>query len=129
VPGEQFGDLFFRIIQVPKNSGFRRTNLYAGRVESCINPVIAEVTLLDDRHEGIDIPGVVRTGGKTIFASDTPVFIDDDDSVLLFPGGLDRTIDDAGRMVALIAERGKKMACDVRVSSLFDDLHPRAIDP
>jgi len=86
--------------------------------------MMAKVTLLNDRHEGINISCIIGAGGKAVFATDTPMFIDDDDSIILSPCGLDRTIDDTGWMVALIAEGREKMACDVGVPSLFDDFHP-----
>ena len=84
----------------------------------------AEIALLDDRHEGIDISGIVGTRGETIFTTDATMFVDDDDPVLLFPGRLDWAIDDTRRMLALITEGGEKVACDVGVPPLFNNLHP-----
>ncbi len=86
--------------------------------------MIAEVTLLDDGHQGVDIPRIVGTRGKAIFTANTSMFIDDDDPILLFPGCLDRTIDDAGWMVALIAKGRKEMACDIWILTFLNNLHP-----
>jgi uncharacterized radical SAM superfamily protein len=55
------------------------------------------------------------------------MFIDDNDTVFSFPSCLDRTIDHTGRTVTLIAEAGKKVACHVWISPLFNDLYPGTI--
>lgn len=86
--------------------------------------MVAEVAFLNDRHEGVDIPGIVGTRGKTIFTADTSMFIDDHDSIFPFPGCLDWAIDDTRRMLALIAKGGEEVACDVGVPPLFNNLHP-----
>jgi hypothetical protein len=52
------------------------------------------------------------------------MFIDDNDSIILFPGSLDRTIDHTGWMVALIAEAWEKVSRNVWIFSLFDNLYP-----
>jgi len=121
---DQFGDLFFRIVQISKNSGPYGADLYTRRLQTRINPVMAKITLLDDRHKGVEVSGIIWASGDTISAADTSMFIDDDDSILLPPGCLNRTIDDTGRGIALIAERREKVSGDVWVPTLFDDLHP-----
>jgi hypothetical protein len=88
---------------------------------------MTEVALLNDRDQGVDISRIVRAGGKTVFTADTAMLIDDDDPVFPLPGSLYRAIDHAGRVVTLIAEAGKEVACRVRVFSLFNYLHPGAI--
>ncbi len=90
---------------------------------------MAEIAFLDDRHEGIDISRIIRAGGETVFAPDASVFVDDYNPVFPFPRGLDRTIDDAGWMITLIAESGEKVARDVWVLALLNNLHPRAKNP
>ncbi len=57
------------------------------------------------------------------------MFVDDHDPVLPFPGSLDRTVDDTGGMVALVAEGGQEVAGDIRESSLFNDFHPASKNP
>jgi hypothetical protein len=104
--GNQFGNFIFRVIQVAEDSRSGRTDLDAGRLQTCINPMVAEIALLNDWHEGVDIPGIVRTRGKTVFTADTPMLIDDNDPIFPLPSRLDWTIDDAGWMIALIAKGG-----------------------
>lgn len=70
------------------------------------------------------MPGVVRTRGDTVFASDTSVFIDDHNSVILFPGGLNGAVDHTRGVVAIITESWEKMPADIRISTFFDDLDP-----
>jgi hypothetical protein len=125
--GDHLCDFFIGVVQVPEDPGPPRADLDAGRFQASVDPVLAEVALLDDRNQGIDISGIVRAGGKTILASDTAVFVDDDDAVFPLPGCLDRAVDDAGRTITLVAEAGEKVAGDIGVPPLFDDLHPGAI--
>ena len=122
--GDQLGDLVFRVIQITEGSGSGWAGLDAGRLQARIDPVVAEVAFLDDRHEGVDVSRVIRTGSETVFAPDASVLVYDHDPVFPFPRCLHRTIDDAGRMVALIAKSGEKVACDVGVFPLFNNLHP-----
>lgn len=110
MPGKEFRHLIFGIVEISEYSCLGRADLDTRRFQACIDPVMAEVALLDDRDEGIDISGIVRAGGKTIFTTDTSMFINDDDSIFLLPGGLDRAIDDTGRVVALIAEGREEVA-------------------
>jgi hypothetical protein len=91
-----------------------------------MDPVRTEVTFLDDGHEGVDISGIIRAGSKTVFTADATMLIDDDDAVFPPPGGLDRTVDDTGRTLTLVAERREEVTRDVRVLSFFDNLHPGA---
>jgi hypothetical protein len=122
--GDQFGDFIFRIVQVAENSGSGRTDLDAGWLQSRIDPMVAEIAFLDDRHEGVDISGIVRTGSQTVFATDAPVFVNDNDSIFPLPCCLDGTIDDTRWMIALIAKGGEEVACDIGVLPLFNNLHP-----
>ena len=124
--GDQLGDLLVGIVQVSEDPGPRRTDLNTGRLQACMDAMMAEVALLDDGHQGVDVSRIVGTGGQAVFAADAAVLVDDDDAVFPFPGRLDRTIDDTGRVIALIAEAREKVPRDVRVSSLFDDLDPGA---
>lgn len=82
------------------------------------------VTLLGDGDDGVNVPGIIRTRGNTVFASDASVFIDDHNPVILFPRGLYGTVDNTRGVVAIIAEGRKKMPADVWVSTLLDDLDP-----
>jgi hypothetical protein len=91
--------------------------------------VVTPVTFLDDGDQGVNMPGVIRTRGDTVFASDASVFIDDHNSVVLFPGGLDGTVDHTRGVVAIITEGGEKMPADVRVLTFLDDLDPGAEYP
>ena len=129
MPGYQFGDLIIGIIQIPENSRPGGTDLNTGWFQTCIDPVMAEVTLLNDRDQGVNVSGIVRARGETIFTTDTAMLIDNDDSVVPFPGCLDRAIDDTGRVVTLIAESRKKVACNVWISALLNNLHPGAKHP
>jgi hypothetical protein len=88
--------------------------------------VVAEIALLDDGNQGVDISRIVGTRGEAVFTADASMFIDDDDSIFPFPGCLHRAVDHAGRVVALIAEGGKKVACCVWILPFFDNLHPGA---
>jgi hypothetical protein len=94
-----------------------------------MNAMMAEVALLDDGDQGIDVPRIVRTGGETVLATDASMFIDDDDAIFPFPGRLDRTVDHARRVVTLIAEGGEKVPRRVRILPLFDNLHPGTEHP
>jgi len=86
--------------------------------------MVAEVAFLDDRDERVDVSGIIGAGGKAVFAADTAVFIDDDDAVFPFPCRLNRTIDHARGVLALIAEAGKEVAGKVGIPPFFDNLHP-----
>jgi len=81
---------------------------------------------LNDRDEGVSMPGVIRTRGDTVPASDTSVFVDDHNPVISFPGGLNGTVDHTRGIIAIITEGGKKMPADVRVLTFLDDLDPGA---
>jgi hypothetical protein len=124
--GDQFGDFIFRVVQVAKDSSSGRTDLNTGWLQTYIDPVIAKVAFLDDRHEGVDIPGIVRTGGQAVFAADASMLVNDHNPVFPLPGCLDRTINHTGGMIALIAKRGQEVACDVWVLPLFNNLYPCA---
>jgi hypothetical protein len=90
---------------------------------------MAKVAFLDDRNKGVNVSRIVWTGSETIFATDAPVFINDDNPIFPLPGGLDRTVDHARRMIALIAEAGEKVSCDVGIFPFFNNLDPGAKDP
>jgi len=51
--------------------------------------------------------------------------VNDDDTILLFPGRLDRAIENTGGIFTLIAKRRKKVTCNIWIPTLFDDFHPR----
>ena len=121
---DQFGDLFLRIVQVSKNSGPYGADLNTRRLQTCIDPVMAKITLLDDRHEGVEISGIIWASGHTISATDTSMFVDDDNPVFPFPGCLNRTVDDTRRGIALVTKRREKVARDVWIPTLFDNFHP-----
>jgi hypothetical protein len=89
---------------------------------------MTEVAFLDDRNQGVNIPCIVRTGSKTVFATDATVLVNNNDPIIPLPGGLDRTVDDTGGVFTLIAEIGKKVTGDVGIPSFFNHLYPRAID-
>jgi len=125
----QLGDFFVGIVQISEDPRPSGADLHTGGFQACIHPVIAEVTFLGNRHEGVNIPRIVRAGSETILTTDAPVLVDDHDSVFLLPGGLDRTVDDTGRAVTLVTERREKVARDVGVLSLFDHLHPGTKHP
>jgi hypothetical protein len=91
--------------------------------------MVTPVTLLGDGDDGVNVPGVIRTRGDTVFAADTSVFIDDHNPVVLFPGGLDGAVDHTRGVVAIITEGGEKMPAYVRVLTFLDDLDPGAEYP
>jgi hypothetical protein len=91
--------------------------------------MVAPVTLLDDGDDGVNMPGVIRARGDTVFASDASVFIDDHNPVILLPSGLDGAVDHTRGGVAIITEGRKKMPADVRVLAFLDDLDPGAENP
>jgi hypothetical protein len=127
--GDQFGDFILRIVQVAEDPRSGRTDLDTGRFQTGIDPMVAKVALLNDWHKRVHISGIVGTRGKTVFTANTSMFINDHDPVFPLPCGLDRTIDDTGRVVALVAKGGEEMARDIGVLPLFDDLHPRPENP
>ncbi len=90
---------------------------------------MAKITLLNDRNEGINIPGIVRARGETVLTTDTPMLIDDDNSVFPLPCRLYGAIDHAGRVVALIAEHREEVPGRVGIPSLFNDLYPGTKHP
>jgi hypothetical protein len=126
--GDQFGDFLFRIVQIAKDSGSGRADLDTGGIEACMDPVMTEIAFLDDRNQRVNIPRIVRTGGQAVFATDASVLVNNNDPVFPLPSRLDRTVDDAGWMIALIAEVGKKVTSNVWIFSFFNNLYPRAID-
>jgi hypothetical protein len=65
--------------------------------------MVAEIAFLDDRHEGVDIPGVVGAGSQTVFATNASMLVNDYDPVFPLPCCLHGTIDDTRGMIALIA--------------------------
>jgi hypothetical protein len=89
---------------------------------------MTEVALLDDRNQGVNIPRIVRTGGKTVFATDASVLVNNNDPIFPPPSRLDRTVDDTRGVFTLIAEIGKKVTRDIGVPSFFNHLYPGAID-
>jgi hypothetical protein len=89
---------------------------------------MTEVALLDDRNQGVNIPRIVRTGGKTVFAADASVLVNNNDPIFPLPSRLDRTVDDTRRVFTLIAEIGKEVTRDIGIPSFFNHLYPRAID-
>ena len=89
---------------------------------------MTEVALLNDRNQGANLPRIVRTGGQAVFATDASVLVNDNDPVFPLPSRLDRTVDDAGWMITLIEEVGKKVARNIGIFSFFNNLYPRAID-
>jgi len=106
--GDHLCDFFIGVVQIPEDPGPPRADLDAGRFQACVDPVLAEVALLDDRNQGIDISCIVRAGGKTILAADTAMFIDDNDAVFPLPGCLDRAVDDAGGRSHWLQRLGRK---------------------
>ncbi len=89
---------------------------------------MTEVAFLDNRDKGVNISCIVRTGSQTVFATDASVFINDNDPVFTLPRRLNRTVDDAGRVITLIAERGKEVTRDIWILSFFNNLYPSAKD-
>jgi len=89
---------------------------------------MTEVAFLDDRYQRVDIPRIVRTGSKAVFATDASVLVNNHDPIFPLPSRLDRTVDDTGGVITLIAEIGKKVPCDIGILSFFNHLYPRAID-
>jgi hypothetical protein len=89
---------------------------------------MTKVTFLDDGNQGVYIPRIVRTRGKAVFAPDAPVLVNNNDPILPLPGRLNRTVDDTGGVITLIAEIGKKVAGDIGILSFFNNLYPGAID-
>jgi hypothetical protein len=87
---------------------------------------MAEVAFLDDRDKRVNISCIIWARGEAVFATDTSVFIYDNNPVFPLPGRLNRTVDDAGWVITLIAEVRKKMTCNVWILSFFNNLHPRA---
>jgi hypothetical protein len=124
----RFADFFFRIVQVAKDPGSGRADLHTSRIEAGLDPVMTEIALLDDRNQGVNIPCIVRTGGKTVFAADASVLVDNNDPIFPLPSRLDRTVDDTRGVFTLIAEIGKKVTCDIGIPSFFNHLYPGAID-
>jgi hypothetical protein len=87
---------------------------------------MAKVAFLDDRNKGVNVSCVIRTGSETIFAADAPVLVNDNNPIFPLPRGLNRTVDHAGRVIALIAEAWKKVAGDIGIFPLFNNLDPGA---
>jgi hypothetical protein len=122
--GDQLGDFLFGIVQITEDPGSGRTDLNTGRLQACIDPVMAKVAFLDDRNKGVNVSRIVGTGSETIFAANAPMLVNNNNSVFPLPGGLNRTVDYAGRVVALIAEARKKVPRDVGVFPFFNNLDP-----
>jgi hypothetical protein len=85
---------------------------------------MAKVAFLDDRNKGVNVSCIVGTGSETIFATNAPMLVNNDNPIFPLPGGLNRTVDHAGGVVALIAETGKKVPGDVGVFPFFNNFDP-----
>jgi len=125
---EEFRDLLFRIVQVSEDASPGRADLDTGRLKACIDPVMAKVALLDNGDEGVNISRIIGAGSQTVFASDASVFVNDHDPIFPLPGRLNRTVNDTGRVIALIAEVGEKVPRNVGILSFFNDFDPRPED-
>jgi hypothetical protein len=56
------------------------------------------------------------------------MFINDDDPVFSLPSRLNRTIDDTGGVITLIAEVREKVSRNIRILSFLNNLDPRPED-
>jgi hypothetical protein len=100
--------LLLRIEKISKYPCSGGTCLHTGRLESRIDSVRTEGTLLNDLLNGMNVSDGVRTSHHAIPASDTGMGIDHDDPVFPFKRGMGRTNCDADGMVTVIAENGQK---------------------
>jgi hypothetical protein len=89
---------------------------------------MTEVAFLNNGDKGVNISRIVWTGSQTVFATDASVFVDDHDPIFPLPSRLNRTIDDTGRMITLIAEVGEKVSSNIRIFSFLYNLYPRPKD-
>ena len=90
---------------------------------------MAEVALLDDRNQGVNISGIVRAGGKAVFASDAPSEILDDDPVFTTVGGLCRTYCDAWSLITMHTRHRDEFGIHLRIFPVGhgNDLVPKNI--
>jgi hypothetical protein len=126
--GDEFADFLLRIIQITKDPGSGRTDLDTSGIEACLDSVMTEVAFLDDRNQGVNIPRIVRTGGKAVFATDASVLVNHNDPIFPLPSRLNRAVDHTRGVITLIAEVGKKVTGDIGILSFFNNLYPGAID-
>ena len=93
------------IVHVADQNRLRRANDDAGRLETHIDAVRAEVTFLGRMIFGIDEDRVVRTGGHAGLAADADRFVEIDDAVRALEHRGRRAGGHARRVRALIAAR------------------------
>ena len=67
------------------------TGVYAGRLQTFAETVVAEGALVGNLEHGVEKAGGVRAGHDAIAATDTPCPIDQNDSIVRFIGGADWT--------------------------------------
>jgi hypothetical protein len=91
-----------------------RTGLYAGGLHSFRDPVVAEIALFSHLIYGVEKSHSVGAGHDAIAASNTPLPVNEDNSVCRLIGGTYRADLHTGRFIALVAEfRHKKGFIDM----------------
>ena len=73
---DELGDLVIGVLEIAEYSRPGGTDLNTGRLQACMDPVVTEVTLLDDGNQRVDVSRIVWTRGETVLATDASMLID-----------------------------------------------------
>ena len=121
------GDFARRIIEVAKNPAFGRTDAHAGRQQTVLDAIRAEVALFRGMRIWIDEQLIVGARHHARAAADADVTVQIDDAVAAFEEGACRADADAWRLVALVAEHREEEALRLRKRALLDRFDPAAV--
>ena len=116
-----------RIVEISGNDGVLRAHHHAGRLQSHLRAMRAEVAFGGGAFVRIDVDGIVRASLHARFAADTALRTEIDDAVFALVHRRHGTDRHAGRILAMIAAGHLKNAARVGKRALLDVLHPGAI--
>lgn len=112
------------VIEVAKNACASVAGIDACRKYSLVNAVQAEVAFLGRLGPGVAVLDSVGACLNAIAASDARFLVLCHDAVIALHGGPRRTGFDTGRVIAVVAKNGHKLALRVRIPSLFTYHNP-----
>ena len=128
LPGDEVRDVRHGVFEVPNKNRLRRADRYAGGLESSVDPIRTEITLLSAVRHRIDVDGVVWTRRHTRLAADTARAVEVHYAVGALEHGRRGAYLHARRVGALVAAGDLEVPANVRVSPDLDLLDVRAID-
>ena len=128
LPSDEVRDVRHGVFEVPNKNRLRRADRYAGGLESSVDPIRTEVTLLSAVRHRIDVDGVVWTRRHTCLTADTARAVEVHYAVRALEHGRRGAYLHARRVGALVAAGDLEVPANVRVSPDLDLLDVRAID-